>query len=331
MKRRELLTLLGGTALAWSGAARSEESRPIQRVGILIGVREDDPVYAKVAHPALVEGMKQLGWIEGKDFRFELRASPGGDVEGFRRGAAELVAMRPDAIIGLTPGAAIALRDATTKIPIVFGIVDDPVERGLVASNVRPLGNITGVLDMDPRIGGKWIQFLKQLAPNVSEIALAYNPDAPNLYSKYKTPVDEAATALSIRVFTTFIRSESEIDDVFNALARPNLGLVCGLDAFSAAHRAPIIAAVARNRLPAIYPVRYWPTDGGLMSYGQDQPDMYRQLCIYIDRVLRGVSPADLPVMLPRKFEFVLNLKTAKALDLRVPQSLLVAADTVIE
>jgi putative tryptophan/tyrosine transport system substrate-binding protein len=331
LRRRDLIAMLGGVAMPWPNGARAQQRERMRRVGMLIGVPLDDPINRQIEDP-LIDELKHLGWTQGENYRIDIRSANGGGAAGFHAGAAELVALAPDVIIGVTPGAATALKVVSPDIPILFVIMDDPIGRGLVASIARPGGNITGLTDVDPRIGGKWVQLLKQMVPNIERIAIAHNPDASGTFGGMRASIERAAASMAVQIVDAQFHGESDIDAAIDILGRhPNTALISGVDAFAATHRAPIIAAAARNRLPAIYSVRYWATDGGLMSYGVDQMDMFRQLALYVDRTLRGAHPADLPVMSPRKFQLVINLKTAKALRLTVPSLLLTGADEVVE
>lgn len=330
MRRREFIAGLGGTAAAWPLAARAQQQ--LRRIALFTSASQSDPIIRDVALPALDGGLRDLGWIKDTNYRWDIRSVVSGTKEDLQAAARALVDSAPDLIIGLTPGPVGALRDATTSIPILFGIIDDPVKRGLVASLLRPGGNITGVVIVDPPVGGKWMQLLHQIARNVTRIAVAYDPKDAGLVAIYRVPIEEGAARQSLDVSFEPIAGADQIDAVIDKIGRrSNSGLISGLDALTAAHRASIIAAAARNRLPAIYPVRYWPMAGGLMSYGMDQSDMYRQLGLYVDRILRGARPADLPVMTPRKWELVINAKTAHALGIAISSTMLASADEVIE
>ncbi len=331
LRRRDLIAMLGGVGMSWPNGARAQPRERMRRVGMLVGASPDDPI-SRLVDDALNDEMKHLGWTQGENYRLDIRSANGGGAAGFHAGAVELVALAPDVIIGVTPGATTALKVVSPDIPILFIIMDDPIGRGLVASIPRPGGNITGITDVDPRIGGKWVQLLKQMVPNIEQVAIVHNPDVSGTFDGMRASIEQAAASMTIQMVDAPFHGESDIDAAIDTLGRrPNIAFISGVDPFAATHRAPIIAAAARNRLPAIYSVRYWATDGGLMSYGVDQIDLFRQLALYVDRILRGVHPADLPVMSPRKFQLVINLKTAKALRLAVPPLLLTGADEVVE
>ena len=329
MRRREFIALLGGVA-AWPLAARAQQPGRIRRVGVLMIIAERDPeAQARIA--AFRQGLQELGWREGHDVRIDLRWSDG-DVVRMRTQAAELVGLAPDVLVANgTPGLA-ALRQATRSIPIVFVIVNDPVGQGFISSLAHPGGNITGLTFLEYSMLGKSLELLKEAAPSITRIALMFNPENTPYYSDYLRSL--AAVPQSILVQTTGapIRTKAEIEGVITQLGRePGWGLFAPPDPLTVVHRELIMRLAAQHRLPTIFTYRQFVKEGGLMSYGPDTADIFRRSASYVDRILKGANPADLPVEQPTKFELVINLKTAKALGLAVPNSLLARADEVIE
>jgi putative ABC transport system substrate-binding protein len=329
MRRREFITLIGGAAVAWPLVARAQQPGGMRRIGVLMPFTQDDPEdQARVA--ALKDGLKQLGWTEGQNFRAEYRWY-GGDAERARVLAKELVELRPELILaGATPGA-LALREETRTIPIVFVGGADPVGLGLVEGLARPGGNATGLSIFEFSVGTKLLEALNQIAPSVVRVAVFYNPETA-VFGPYLESIGAAATQLHLQMIPAPVHGAAEIAAAMTALARePGGGLLCLPDIFLNVHRELILTLAARSRLPAVYGFRFFAADGGLMSYGVDVADLYRRAATYIDRILKGGRPAELPVQSPDKYELVLNLKTAKALGLTVPQTLLYRADEVIE
>ena len=328
MRRREFITLLGGAA-AWPLAARAQQGGGMRRIGVLMPYTQDDPEdQARVA--ALREGLKQLGWIEGQNLRAEFRWY-GGDADRARVLAKELVDLQPELILaGATPGA-VALRQETRTIPIVFVGGADPVGLGLVEGLARPGGNATGLSVFEFSVGTKLLEALNQLAPRVAQVAVFYNPETA-IFAPYLQSIGAAAATFRLQLIPAPVRGAAEIEAAMAALARePGGGLLCLPDAFLNVHRELIVTLAARNKLPAVYAFRFFADDGGLMSYGVDGSDLYRRAASYIDRILKGGKPAEMPVQSPDKYELVINLKTAEALGLTVPQALLYRADGVIE
>jgi putative ABC transport system substrate-binding protein len=329
MRRRAFITLLGGAAVTWPLAARAQQGGGMRRIGVLMPFTQDDPEdQARVA--ALREGLKQLGWTEGQNLRAEFRWY-GGDVERARTLAKELVELQPELILaGASPGA-LALRQETRTIPIVFVPVTDPVGQGMVEGLARPGGNATGLSSFEFSVGTKLLEALNQLAPRVTRVAVFYNPETA-VFGPYLESLGVAAATFRLQLIPAPVHGAAEIEAAMTALGRaPGGGLLCLPDAFLNVHRELIVTLAARHKLPAVYAFRFFVTDGGLMSYGVDVTDLYRRAASYIDRILKGGKPADMPVQSPDKYELVLNLKTAKALDLTVPQTLLYRADEVIE
>ena len=331
MKRREFITLLGGAAAAWPLAARAQQGERMRRIGALIGGAETDPESrARVA--ALREGLEQRGWSEGRNLRIDYRWASA-DSDRIRAFAAELVATAPEAIFAHTTPATTRLLEATRNIPIVFASVSDPIGDGIVASFARPGGNVTGFTNVEASMGGKWLEILKELSPAVARVGFLFNPaTSPGGGSYFLRPFEAAAPLFNVQPISTPVEDVVDIERAVAPLAvGANGGLIVNSDVFTTRHRAAIIAAVARHRVPAIYPFAYFAADGGLAAYGTDVRDLWRRAASYIDRILRGEKPADLPVQAPTKFELVINLKTAKALSLNIPAMLLARADEVIE
>jgi putative ABC transport system substrate-binding protein len=328
VRRRELITLLGGAA-AWPFAARAQQPPQLRRVGILISGAEADPeMQARVA--AIRQRLASLGWSEGRNLRIDLRfgeADPG----RYPSLARALVALQPDAIIAYSTPIAAALQQETATIPIVFVNVSDPIGSGLVASLAQPGGNVTGLMLYEEGITGKWLALLKEIAPQLARAALIANPKTTP-YDYFVRAATTAAAPLAVEVVRSPIEDVADIERVIESLARlPNSGLVFLPESTSIQHRDRVVALAARHRLPAVYAFRFFVAAGGLMSYGTEILEQYREAASYVDRILRGANPAELPVQAPTKYQTVLNLKTAKVLGLEVPPSLLVRADEVIE
>ena len=328
LRRREFITLVGGAA-AWPCAARAQHGERTRRIGVLLIYPENDPE-GRARIVAFTQGLQALGWAEPLNIRIDLRWTSG-DASSIRRGAAELVALTPDVILSQSTPALAALREATSTIPIVFVSVSDPVGDGFVASLAKPAGNMTGFSNYEPTLAGKWLGLIKQAAPRLERIAVLFNPStAP--HSIFLHPMEAVASSMAVELVPAPVHSDAEIESTIAAIGRePGRGLIVLPDAFTSARRKSIIALTSVHRLPAIYAFRFFPADGGLMSYGVDVRDQFWRAPSYVDRILRGEKPSDLPVQQPTKFEFVINLKTAKALGLTVPPELLALADVVIE
>jgi putative tryptophan/tyrosine transport system substrate-binding protein len=330
MIRREFITLLGGAAAAaWPLAARAQQRERMRRIGVLAARSADDPEWqARMA--AFRQGLQELGWIVGRTIEIEHRVGPD-DNEFLRRSAAELVALAPDAIVVNGNSPLMPLLQATREVPIVFVNVSDPVGAGFVASLARPGGNATGFTLFEFGMSGKWLELLKQIAPGLKRAAVLRDAAISSGVAQLAV-LSAAAHSLGVVVSPLDMRNPDSIERGVAAFASgPDGGLVQTSGALGLRHRELIIALAAHHRLPAIYPYRNFPTGGGLMSYGIDTIDGYRRAAGYVDRILKGEKPADLPVQQPTKFELVLNLKTAKALGLTVPAALLATADEVIE
>jgi putative tryptophan/tyrosine transport system substrate-binding protein len=330
MRRREFITLLGGAAAAWPLAVRAQQSERVRRVVFLHGLAENDPeAQSRVA--AFREGLETLGWIENRNIKIEHRFS-GGDIARIQVHTAELVGSTPDVIAASGTPVVAALKQETRTIPIVFSVVNDPAGQGFVASLARPGGNITGFSYVDFPIIGKWLEMLKEIVPGVRRITLMFNPQTAPYYSAFLREFGTAAAPLGAELSATPVRNEMEIEVGATAFARePGGGLIAAPDPFINTQRALIMALAQRLRLPALFGFRQHVRDGGLVSYGPDSLEIVRRSASYVDRILKGEKPADLPVQAPTKYELAINLKTAKALGLDVPETVLARADEVIE
>ena len=326
--RREFISLLGGAAATsplWPLAARAQGER-MRRIGVLMPLAEDDQE-ARTLVTAFVNGLQEQGWTVGRNVSVDYRWAAG-DARRIEAFAKELVEQNSDLILARSSPVVAALMRQTRTIPIVFFQVVDPVGQGFVANLARPGGNVTGFTIFEPTIGSKWLELLKQVAPRVARVALIYNPDTAPFAGFFFGSVAAATSA----VVQVPIRHASEIEHSVESFAQaPNGGLIVLPDAFTLTNRETIVALAAQHGLPAIYPFRFFATTGGLMSYGTDPAEAIRQAALYAGRILKGVKPADLPVQVPTKFELVVNLKTAKALRLDIPDKLLALADEVIE
>jgi putative tryptophan/tyrosine transport system substrate-binding protein len=326
MKRREFMILLGGAA-AFPRAVRAQQPDRVRRVGVLMGISDDPEGQARIT--VLRQSLQALGWTEGRNVQFIYRWS-GGDVVHARRFAKELLNLRSDVILANSTPIAVAVRDTTRTTPAVFVQVSDPVTAGVVQSLARPGGNLTGFTNFEPSIANKWLEMVKLAAPNITRVAYLFNPNTAPLF--YARAVETAAPLFSLKPFAAEVHDAEEMEDVIEQFARASDGALLVLpDLFTATNRQSIVAIAARHRLPAVYPFRYFVAGGGLMSYGIEMLETYRQAAVYVDRILKGENPADLPVQAPTKYELVINLKTAKALGLEVPPTLLALADEVIE
>jgi len=329
VRRREFIALVGGAA-AWPFAACAEQSKAIRRVTFLHALPENDPeVVARVA--AFRQGLDALGWAENRNIRIEHRYS-GGDFARIDAHTAEVVNSAPDVVVATSTPIIIALRQATGTIPIVFSVLNDPVGQGFVASLSHPGGNITGFTFIDFPLIGKWLEMIKEIAPGVRRIAFVFNPQSTPFYPRFLREFGAAPASLAVELSPAQVRDETEIEAVVTALARePGGGLILAPDVYVSNHRQLIMALAAGYRLPAIFGFRQFVREGALISYGPDTIDIVRRTASYVDRILKGTKPADLPVQSPTKYELVINLKTAKALGLDVPAMLLARADEVIE
>jgi len=335
MKRRELITLLGGAAASfalWPLAARAQQPERRRLVGALMGIAEGDPE-GRAWVSAFRKGLEGAGWIEGGNVQLDLRW-PSADLSIMRAQAAELVKQPCDVIVTHATPATVALRAATATVPNVFVVVADPIGSHFVESIARPGGNSTGFTNYEPAIAGKWLELLKEVAPGLVRVALVFNPDTlpGGIGSAYVRSIEAAAAAMGIDISKLLFHSAAEIGLGFRVLERDGIGgLVVLPDTSTTRHSELLVTLAARQRLPAMYPYRDFVSSGGLLCYGVDRADLYRRAASYVDRILRGAKPSDLPVQAPTKFDLVINLKTAKALGLDVSPMLLARADEVIE
>ena len=330
MRRREFITLLGGAAAAWPMAARAQQGERMRRIGVLMAYAEGDREGASFV-ATFREGLQQLGWAEGRNIRIDFRWAAL-DAELMQRFAKELVALQPDIILSNTTPTTTALLQQTRTIPIVFVLVADPVGSGFVASFPRPGGNATGFTNIEPTMPSKWLELFKEIAPRIARVAALFNPATARYAEYYLGPLKAAAASFAVEASAAPVQDISEIEPIIAAQARePNGGLIVMPDSFTVAHRTEITLLAARYSLPALYPFRLFTELGGLLSYGNDLTDQFRRAATYANRILKGTKPSELPVEAPVKFELVINLKTAKALGLEVPPTLLARADEVIE
>jgi putative ABC transport system substrate-binding protein len=328
MKRREFLSGLGGAAAAWPSIAQSQQSGRMQRVVVLIGLAEDDPI-AKSRVAAFQQGFQALGWMDGRNVQIDYRFA-GDDPGRVTSNVSEMVRSAPDVIMAQSTPILMALRKATRSIPVVFVQISDPVSSGLVTSLAQPGANFTGFTGFEDTMGAKWLEALKEIAPHLTRVAAIENPGYVSSAGYLRSM--ETAASFGVRLTRAGVRNAAEIKQSIDAFSQEaNGGLIVLPDITTATHRELIIELAAKYRLPAIYAFRYLAEGGGLMSYGADQNDMYRRSASYVDRILRGTKPADLPVQQPTKFELVINLKAAKALYLTIPPTMLARADEVIE
>jgi len=331
MRRRDFITL-GGAAIAWPLAARAQQASGMRRIGVLTTFGDNDAL-AQGWDGAFRKGLDELGWHDGRNVKIDHRWAAG-DADRLRAFAKELVVLQPDVIFAVTTPTVAALLRETRALPIVFAQVSDPVGLGFVASLARPGGNVTGFtnINIESSIGGKWLELVKEIAPAVRRVAMIYNPPASPFAGYYLRPFDAAGSAYGIQASAAAVHSDADIENAIDALAgEPGGGFVVLPDTFTGMHRDQIVSLAVRYRLPAVYPFRWFAEIGGLLSYGIDSDDMFRRAASYVDRILKGAKPADLPVQAPTKYELVVNLKTAKALGLTISESLLLRADDVIE
>jgi putative ABC transport system substrate-binding protein len=335
MRRRAFITLLGGVSAApsllWPLAARAQQAEGMRRVGVLFGIAENDPE-GRNRLDAFRQELEKLGWVAGRNVQVEYRWGGGGEgLERMRAQAAELVRLKPDVLLAGATLALVALQQATRDIPIVFAQVTDPVGAGFVTSLARPGGNITGFTQHEFAIGVKWLELLKELAPRVKRVAVIYHADNP-ASAGYLATITAAAPTLPVELTSAGVRNTAEIERAIGAIAStPDGGIIVLPGPATASRRDRIIALAEQHRLPAVYPFRYWVVSGGLASYGIDNIELYRLAATYVDRILKGEKPTDLPVQHTAKFQLVINLKTAKALGLDPPITLLARTDEVIE
>jgi putative tryptophan/tyrosine transport system substrate-binding protein len=330
MRRRDFIAFMAGAAVAWPIAVRGQQRDRIRRIGVLLGIGNDAEGQIRVA--AFKRQMHELGWVEGENVRIDYRWAAG-NPDLVQADAAELVGLAPEVIVGTSTPVTAMLRHKTSSIPIVFVVVTDPVGNGFLTNMARPEGNLTGFTNFELSMGGKWVELLKQIAPDTAQVGLMFNPaNSPAVRSYYGSSLDAAAASFGIKLIDLPIRDAGEVERALNDLGRESHpGFVVLPDNTTVRYRDLIASLGNQRRLPGIYPYRYFATAGGLVSYGVDTVDLYHRAAFYVDRILRGAKPADLPVQQPMKFELVINLKTAAALGLTVAPWLLARADEVIE
>jgi putative tryptophan/tyrosine transport system substrate-binding protein len=329
MKRRDFITLVGGAAAAWPLLARGQQPERMRRIGVLMNLAADDPESQR-RMTAFVQGLQQLMWIDGRNVRIDTRWGAG-DADRIRGYAAELVALVPDVILAVGSTTTGPVLQTTRNLPVVFVQVIDPVGGGFVESLARPGGNATGFTQFEYGLGGKWLELLKQIAPGVTRAAVIRDSSLTSGTAQWAA-IQVVAPSFGVELSPIGVHTSGEIERAISTFARgSNAGLIVTSSTSAIGHRKRIVDLAARHRLPAVYPYGYFVTDGGLISYGPDQVDSFRRAAGYVDRILKGEKPADLPVQAPTKYELVINLKTAKALGLVVPPTLLARADEVIE
>jgi putative ABC transport system substrate-binding protein len=331
MRRRQFITLLGG-AVAWPVVARAQQGERVRHLAAMMGGRNaDTDVEGRAWFTAFRQGLQELGWVEGRNFRADYRW-PAGEPDRMRAIAKEFINLKPDVLFAASTPAVLALLQETRTIPIVFTYISDPVGTGVVASLAQPGGNATGFAAFEYSLAGKWLELLKEVAPAVQRAALLFNPETAPYAQHYLTFIQSAAPAFGITANVVSVRTVAEMEVAVEAHVRAGGDALVALpDAFNLTNRGSLIALAARHRLPSIYSSRIHAAEGGLLSYGPAPVDLYRRSALYVDRVLKGEKPANLPVQAPVKYEFVINMKAAKALGLTVPDTLLARADEVIE
>jgi putative ABC transport system substrate-binding protein len=329
MKRREFITLFGGAAAAWPLAAHAQQTERMRRIGVLMNVAADDPE-AQARNVAFLQGLHELGWTDGRDVRIDYRWAAG-DADRLRRYAAELVALAPDVVLASGTSTVGPLQRASGTVPIVFAGVTDPVGAGFVNSMARPGSNATGFISFEYGLSGKWLELLKQIAPGVTRVAVLRDPEISGGTGQFGA-IQSVAPSFGVELSPVNVRDAGEIERAIAAFARSsNGGLILTASGLAFVHRDLIIALAARHKLPTIYYYRIFVSAGGLVSYGPDPHNQYRLAASYVDRILKGEKPADLPVQAPTKYELAINLKTAKTLGLEIPSSVLALADEVID
>jgi putative tryptophan/tyrosine transport system substrate-binding protein len=331
MRRRDFIKAIAGSTVAWSSVARAQQPDRIRRIGVLMPLAEDDPEsMARLA--GFRQGLEKRGWSEGRNIHIDYRFAPNSSADQAQVLAKELIALQPEVILANATPVITALQRETRTIPIVFAGVADPIGSGFIASLPRPGSNLTGVMLFEASVTGKWLAMLKEIAPRLERAAFVINPKTAPFYNYYLRAAESVSPSLGIKLVPSLVENTADIEHAIESFAGVSKGgLILVPDVTVVAHRDLIIALAARYSLPAVYPFRLFVVAGGLMSYGVDFVDMFRQAASYVDRILRGDKPPDLPVQAATKFETIVNLKTADALGLTVPPGLLVAADEVIE
>jgi putative ABC transport system substrate-binding protein len=331
MQRREFITVLGGTMAAYPLAARAQRDERMRRIGVLLGMAESDP-QGQLNVQALKKGLRERGLNEGQNLRIDLRFGAG-TADSLQMAVTEILATAPDVILAQGTAFTAVLHQQTQTVPIVFTVVSDPIGSGFVQSFAHPGGNITGFTNfLEPSLAAKWVELLKEIAPGISRVGILFNPRlAAGGGMYFAKPVETSAGALGVKAVQLPVQTPADIEQAIDAFARDqDGGLITPPDATTLPHRDLILALAARHRLPAVHPYRFFVTGGGLMSYGMDYADVFLRAAAYVDRILKGEKPADLPVQTPTKFELVINLNTAKMLGLAVPATLLARADELI-
>jgi putative tryptophan/tyrosine transport system substrate-binding protein len=328
MRRREFITLLGGGAAAWPLVALAQQLERTKRIGVLMGVANDAEGQARLT--SFLRGLEALGWLGGRNIQIEIRWASG-QADAAQTYATELAGLAPDVILTATTAAFVAMQRATQSIPIVFVQVVEPVKNGLVTSLAHPSGNSTGFTSFEYAIAGKWLATIKEIVPGIQRVAVVHSPDDPGS-AGYLREGKTLARVLGVELVPVAGHTIAEVERLVGDFARrPNGGLIALPNAFTAAYREQIVALAALHHLPAVYPLRYYATSGGLVSNGFDNIELYERAASYVDRILRGAKPSDLPIQQPIKFQLVVNLKTAKSLGVTIPETFLVRADEVIE
>jgi putative ABC transport system substrate-binding protein len=330
MKRREFITLVGGVAAVRSLTARAQQSGRTARVGVLMGIGESDPE-ARPRVEALEQGFRELGWIKDKNLQLDYRWTAG-DLNLAQRFAKEIVELKPDLIVVHSTPAVKALRQLTTSIPMVFALIADPIGSGFVQSLSHPGGNITGFMNVDAPMTSKWLELIVEIAPKTKQVALIYNPNTAPFYKDFLRTFDDTAPKFNVRGIATPVTDAAGIERAFKELGQlTDIAIFVLPDVFVQVHRDLIIKLAEQYRVPAIYPYRFFPTSGGLLSYGIDTVIVFRKVAEYADKILKGARPNDLPVQAPLTFKLIVNLKAAHAIGLTIPESFLLRADEVIE
>jgi putative ABC transport system substrate-binding protein len=328
MRRRDFFGILSGAAMTWPLAARAQQRERPRRIGVLMNIAADDPE-SQARIGALVQGLQVLGWNIGRNVRIDYRWVT--DFTRLSAVAAELVALAPDVVLANAPPSVMAMQQTTHSVPIVFVAVTDPVAMGIVQSLARPGGNATGFVSAEFGMSAKWLELMKDIAPSVTRVAVVQDPGNSGGISQFAA-IQSVAPSLGVTLSALFLRNASEFESAVTAFARePHAGLIVSRTSGAIVHRDLIIKLAALNRLPTVYPLRPFVTGGGLVCYGPDIADQFRRAAVYVDRILKGEKPADLPVQAPTKYELVINLKTARALGLTLPPTLLARADEVTE